>query len=272
MQKVSIIIPTKDSDKTLSRCLKSIHSQSYPHIEVIVVDNFSHDNTQKIAHKYAQFVFSSGPERSAQRNFGVKRSSGTFVMIVDSDMYLSKNVVKECVEAMKTEIIGIFIPERVLGDTFWTQVRNFERGFYNSTCVDAVRFIRRKDYDRMGGFDEDLNVAEDWDFNRRILKRGKACEIKAHILHDESNFAISTYIGKKKSYFTDLQLYIDKWGNDSIVKKQTGFWYRMIWVFLEKDKWKRVARHPILTIAMLILRCLIGFEYIISIKHYKMNK
>lgn len=272
MQKVSVIVPTKNSGTTIKRCLDSINNQTYTNVEIIVVDNFSKDTTQKIAKKYTPSVYSAGPERSAQRNFGVKKSTGTYVMIVDSDMYLSEHVIEECVDSMKKNIIGVFIPEKIMGETFWTQVRNFERGFYNSTCIDAVRFVRRKDFDRIHGFDEDLDVAEDWDFNRRIVQLGDTYEIKAHLSHDETTFTVHKYLGKKRSYFMSLQTYIQKWGNDETIKKQTGFWYRMIWVFLERDKWKRIGRHPILTLAMLILRCLIGFEYLISRISYKINE
>ncbi|PJE61286.1 glycosyl transferase [Candidatus Roizmanbacteria bacterium CG10_big_fil_rev_8_21_14_0_10_39_12] len=264
MQKVSVVIPTKNSRKTIRRCLRSVRDQTYPNIEIIVVDNYSTDNTIKIAQKFTDFVFSASPERSAQRNYGVRKATGQFVMIVDSDMYLSRSVIQECVEALKNDIIGIYIPEKILGNSFWTEVRNFERGFYNSTCVDAVRFLRKKDFEKIGGFDEQLRVAEDWDFDRRIRKLGKTTEIFAHVFHDESSFAIRKYIGKKKTYFHGLQIYIKKWNNDADVKKQIGFIYRMIWVFIENNKWRRLIRHPILSIAMLVLRTLMGTEYLLS--------
>jgi len=264
MQKVSVIIPTKNSAKTLQKCLQSIQNQTYSNIEIIVVDNFSNDATVSIAKKYTKSVYSKGPERSAQRNFAAKKSSGTYLLILDSDMYLHKHVISQCVLALTPEHIGIYIPEKVKGTSFWSRVRDFERGFYNSTCIDAVRFVRKKDFNRVGGFDEQLNVAEDWDFDRRISAIGKMVEIKAYIFHDESSFVIRKYIGKKKSYFDGLQLYINKWKNDSIVSKQTGFWYRMVWVFIEKNKWKRMGRHPILTLAMLLLRSMVGFEYLTS--------
>ena len=72
--KVSIIIPTKNSSKTLEYTLKSVISQSYKNIEIIVVDNNSSDNTKQIAKAYNARVYNFGPECSAQMNFGVKKS------------------------------------------------------------------------------------------------------------------------------------------------------------------------------------------------------
>ena len=78
---LSVIVPTKNSERFLERCLKSIKSQTYKNLEIIVVDNNSNDKTKEIAEKYTKLVFNKGPERSAQRNFGVLKSKGEFVLL-----------------------------------------------------------------------------------------------------------------------------------------------------------------------------------------------
>lgn len=55
---ISVIIPTKNSAKTLEDCLISITNQSYTPVEIIVVDNFSTDETPNIAKKYTEKVWS----------------------------------------------------------------------------------------------------------------------------------------------------------------------------------------------------------------------
>jgi glycosyltransferase involved in cell wall biosynthesis len=54
---VSIVIPTKNSARTLEKCLVSIKNQAYENIEIIVVDNYSTDGTYEIAGKYTTKVF-----------------------------------------------------------------------------------------------------------------------------------------------------------------------------------------------------------------------
>jgi glycosyltransferase involved in cell wall biosynthesis len=54
---VSVIIPTKNSAKTIEKCLKSVKDQTYKNIEIIVVDNFSTDGTYEIAKKYTEKVY-----------------------------------------------------------------------------------------------------------------------------------------------------------------------------------------------------------------------
>ena len=79
---VSVIVPTCNSAKTLELCLKSIKTQTYPNIEIIIVDKNSADNTRKIAEKYGK-VFIKGPERSAQRNFGASQAAGEYLVFLD---------------------------------------------------------------------------------------------------------------------------------------------------------------------------------------------
>lgn len=126
---VSVIITTKNEEKNLENCLKSIKAQTYSpdKIEIIVVDNDSSDTTKEIALQYTQLVFNKGPERSAQRNYGVEKSSGKYFLYLDADMILSEKVVAECVEKMEadSDLVGLYIPEIIMGDSFWCKVRRF---------------------------------------------------------------------------------------------------------------------------------------------------
>ncbi len=83
---VSIVITTKNEEAVLGTLLKSIKDQTYPNIETILVDNYSTDDTVKIANKYNLAIYEFGPERSAQRNFGAKKSTGDFLFSLDADI------------------------------------------------------------------------------------------------------------------------------------------------------------------------------------------
>ena len=73
---ISVVITTKNEQQNIENCLKSIKNQNYPQdkIEIIGVDNSWGDRTKEIARKYTDKVYNFGPERSAQRNFGVEKS------------------------------------------------------------------------------------------------------------------------------------------------------------------------------------------------------
>ncbi|MCX6000372.1 MAG: glycosyltransferase [Chloroflexi bacterium] len=261
---VSVVVTTKNEEKNIGNCLQSIKDQTYPSLEIIVVDNDSSDQTKDVARRYTDRVYDKGPERSAQRNFGVARATGKYVLYLDADMILSREVVAECVHQCGTEgSVASYIPERVVGQGFWIRVRDFERSFYDASCIDAVRFVRRDKFLEVGGFDEQLSGPEDWDFDRRIRASGDCTIVRSALYHNEGAFNLRTYLAKKGYYTTSLDQYIGKWGKDDpIVRKQLGLYYRLAGVFVENGKWKKLVKHPLLTIGVLSLRGMVGITYL----------
>src|SRR5687767_6178877 len=115
---VSVVITTKNEEKNIAKILKSIGKQIYKNVEIIVVDNNSTDNTKNKAQKFTKHIYNFGPERSAQRNFAVRKSHGKFVLILDADMILGKEVIDECVKMMNRhkEYKALVIPEKSFGE------------------------------------------------------------------------------------------------------------------------------------------------------------
>ncbi|MFH1905670.1 MAG: glycosyltransferase [bacterium] len=265
---VSVIITTKNEEKNIKNCLRSIRNVTYPQdkIEIIVVDNNSTDRTKEIAYEYTERVYNFGPERSAQRNFGIEKAKGKYILYLDADMILSENLISECVEKCEKDgYVALYIPEKIIGKGFWVKVRDFERSFYNATVIDCVRFVRRDKFMEIGGFDESLTGPEDWDFDRRIKKVGTIDIVNTPIYHNEGLFNLKRYTNKKSYYAKTVNEYINKWGkNDKIIRKQLGFWYRFFGVFVENGKWRRLLRYPMLSGGMYGLRILVGIRYLLA--------
>ncbi len=294
---VSVIITTKDEEANIENCLRSIYAQNYPKecFEIIVVDNQSSDRTKEIAQKFTPLVFDKGSERSEQRNFGIfSIAQAKYALFLDADMILAPNLIQGCVQKIQqSKNIALHIPEIILGKSFWSQVRRFERKFYNGTVVDGVRFFRIEEFKRIGGFDETLSGPEDWDLDKKFKQSGSIglvptqpilnwdCEkwclsdfIRAMgvvpsqyggvVFHNESQFDLITYLEKKGYYSKDMNKYIEKWGSDDPdIQKQLGFRYRFFWVFVEKGKWRWLLSSPILTLGMYFLRIAIGIRFLL---------
>jgi glycosyltransferase involved in cell wall biosynthesis len=267
---VSVVVTTKNEEKNIENCLKSILAQTYKGVEIIVVDNFSTDKTREIALKYTNGVFEKGPERSAQRNFGmIEKSGGKYVMFIDADMILWPNLIEDCVRQIeKGAVSALWIPEIVLGKRFFSKCRRFERSFYDGTVIDGSRFFKKDRFVAVGGFDCKMSGPEDWDLDKKIgreniglLENGQA------IYHNETEFDLKRYLSKKGYYAESFENYINKWGkDDQDIKKQLGFLYRYFGVFLEKGKWKRLLAHPVLAGGMYFLRGLVGAVYLLNKK------
>ena len=130
---VSIIITTKNEEKNIENCLKSIRNQTYKNIEIIVVDNYSEDNTINIAKKYTSKVYFRGPERSSQRNYGAEVSKGKYLFFLDADMIMAPNVVEKCLTKNNTSrhnntVKGI--PSKRSGFKCFGKVPNVEMNWY----------------------------------------------------------------------------------------------------------------------------------------------
>lgn len=266
---VSVVVTTRNSKQHITVCLTSIQKQIYKNTEIIVVDNNSSDETKKIALCYTKKVFNHGQERSSQRNFGARQSKGEYLLFIDSDMYLDKKVIEESVNVMqkKPSLVALYIPEIIFGSTLLSTIRNFERSFYNQTPIDAVRFVRKHVFEKIGGFDENLYAAEDWDITKRLKKHGKTAIISHPLFHDESSVFLLGYLKKKAYYARNIQRYRKKWGRgDSDIIKQLGLYYRFCGVFIENGKWRRLILHPCMTIGMISLKLLVGVIYLVKNK------
>ncbi|MBN1484473.1 MAG: DUF2079 domain-containing protein [Chloroflexia bacterium] len=170
---VSVIIPTYNCADTIERCLRSVQAQTYPHVEIIVVDRGSDDGTAEIAAHYAQ-VLPAGPERSAQVNHGARQARGAYLYRIDGDFELEPTVIQACVEAIeRDELDAIAVPNRSQGQGYWPRVRALERDTYlDDPLIVAARFWKRAAFEAVGGFDESLVACEDYDLHNRLLEAG----------------------------------------------------------------------------------------------------
>ena len=104
---VSIIVPMYNSEKYIVRCIDSLLEQSYENIEIIVVDDGSSDNSVEIIKKYNDNRINIYQKRnegvSATRNLGIEKSNGDFLLFVDSDDYVSKDIVKVMLDKINSE-------------------------------------------------------------------------------------------------------------------------------------------------------------------------
>jgi len=254
---VSIVIPTYNSEKTLLRCLESIKRQSYKNIEIIVVDRFSKDRTVEIAKRYGAKVIQIYGERTRAKNIGLKQAQGKYVLFIDSDMELTPTVVEECVRLAESDprIVGIIIPERSKGNSFWVRIRDFERSFYMETPIESPRFFRRDLALGVGGFDEDIVFYEEATLPYKIEKLGfnVRARIKSIIIHNEENFNLRKWLLKKYYYGKTLKQYINRYRKHAFL--QIDPQYR-ISIFIQN---RMFWRYPYLSIPLLFLKTL---EYI----------
>lgn len=229
---VSVIIPTTDKEKEiLKECVEAIKNSSYKNVEIIVVNE--------------------GKERSEQRNIGIARAKGDYLLILDSDQIVSWSLIEECVNSIFL-FSGLYIPEKIVTKGFFGYLRNWERQFYTGTAIDCVRFVHRY---HCPLFDTSMHGPEDSDWDRRI---GSSRKIVRSKLYHKDNIGFINYLKKKAYYSKSMKRFADKWPDD----KCLNFWWRCLFVFIEQGKWKRLLARPDLTICLFGLIILRGVIYL----------
>ena len=95
MPKFSIIVPVYNVEEYIDDCLKSIFNQSFKDFEVIVVNDGTKDNSMDIVKNYdVKVINQENAGLSAARNTGVKSSTGEYLLFIDSDDYIEKDLLK----------------------------------------------------------------------------------------------------------------------------------------------------------------------------------
>jgi glycosyltransferase involved in cell wall biosynthesis len=245
---VSVIVPTRKSAGTLEACLKSIKKQTYINIEIIVVDNNSKDETKEIAKKYTDLVFNKGPERSAQVNYGVAKSKGEYVYKVDSDFILEPKVIEECISEIIKGFDAIVVHNSPDESISWiAKIRKFEVDMYKYDLThSSARFVKKRIYNLIGGFDESITAGEDYDFQNK-LNRGcfKTGFVEAEALHIGEPTSFWRHMIKYYDYGKDFRSFKQK---NVIESKQQLAFFRLVYF----KNWRLFLRNPIKTTLFVI--------------------
>ena len=105
MEKITIIIPIYNCEKTISRCIDSILRQTYKNFELILVNDGSTDGTSRILCSYKdnriKLINQENKGTGSARNTGIKYATGDFICFVDGDDYVEPNFLCEGYELIK---------------------------------------------------------------------------------------------------------------------------------------------------------------------------
>jgi glycosyltransferase domain-containing protein len=205
---VSIIIPTYNREKYIKRAIDSALNQTYKNIEIIIIDGSSNDKTKEVIKPYLsnfpiryirqkEIHTNYGVDRnpSGVRNQGIKIAKGKYIAILDDDdFWCNKKKLEKQVKFLEEHpdyvLIGggaIAIDEngreyyRSLPPEKDEEIRKlmlFDCIFYHSTVM-----FKKDTWKAVGGLDEKLHFAEDWDFFLKLGRLGKFYNFQEYFLY-----------------------------------------------------------------------------------------
>ena len=174
--KVSVIVPVYNVEKFIDKCLNSLVNQTLKEIEIIVVNDGSPDNSQKVIDEYVKkypdkiksFIKENGGQGSA-RNMGIEKAVGEYISFVDSDDWLDLDTLEKMYFLAKKDKSDIVICDMVDHYSYYTIYHNCTK--YNSVfevTPSACNKIFRKELIKDFRFLSKLWY-EDFDFTTKIL-------------------------------------------------------------------------------------------------------
>lgn len=146
MIKYSFIVPVYNTEKYLKKCLDSLVNQTYKNFEIIVVNDGSTDKSSNIISKYQKkykniiVIDKENEGLSMARNRGVQKSSGKYIIFVDSDDYVSNKLLEEVDKKIDDSDILRF--QIATEDEEYTKINEYhEEGFESMRGYDAFKYL-----------------------------------------------------------------------------------------------------------------------------------
>lgn len=193
---VSVIIPCRNEEKFIAKCLDSVIANDYPknRLEILVVDGISEDGTRKIIQEYMQqhsFIrLMDNPRKitPVAFNIGIKNSEGAIISIHSAHAIYNEDYISKCIQYMNeydADAVGgtmITIPREdtvvgraivhVLSCRFGTGNSVFRIGSTEPKWVDTVfgGCYKKEILEKIGLFNENLARSQDMDLNSRLKK------------------------------------------------------------------------------------------------------
>lgn len=234
--KVSIIVPVYNVEKYIEKCLKSLISQSYKNIEIILIDDGSKDNSGKICDEYKRkdsrikVVHKENAGVSEARNSGLQEATGEYICFVDADDFVMNDYIEYMYELIVNNSSDIAICTKMFSnfDEKQTSYEVIETLNGENTIIRILNYripigvyskIFKKDLinDNKIRFFKDIYMGEGFNFNVSCFQRAKKVMISNHKVYyyrRDNNTSATTKFSIKKC---ENSLYAMEVMNDNLI-------------------------------------------------------
>ena len=187
MVKISVVVPVFNRERLIIRCLESIYKQTYPNLEIIIVDNLSEDDTvktvkewmlsKKESGRFIKFFIEEKRGAAAAREKGLNNSTGEYIVFFDSDDVMSSSLISEAYDNLNSNAIPDIVCWKsklhLLNGSTRVPPFNPERPMENHLIHSLLRpqsyMVRTEFIREIGGWSKSLNVWNDLETGFRLL-------------------------------------------------------------------------------------------------------
>ena len=193
--RVSVIIPVLNEAGFLPPTLKRIEELSGPY-EVIIVDAGSTDETLQIASRSSGRVLQSKVrQRAKQMNLGASQATGEILFFLHADTLVSPNSLDAIRDSLRDpRTVGGAFARRYNHPSLFLRLTcslaGLRSGLFGWNLGDQGIFVRKAIFDQIGGYSE-IDLFEDLEFSRRLVKLGRTVNLGPPILSSGRRFGTS---------------------------------------------------------------------------------
>lgn len=229
---ISVIIPIYNAEKTLKRCIDSLLNQTYSNLELLLIDDGSTDNSNKICKKFSlidkrvKYLKKDNGGVSSARNMGLKVATGDFIAFVDSDDYVEENMFELLINNLISNKADIAICNLFYEDINKKIIYRFDHknSMFDKTDYPELSYYKKcisgyvcnklyskkiiyNDNNSFIRFNTDITIAEDDLFNYKLLEKNKFIKYiyindkLYHYVINENSATNCTFNLNKLSYF-----------------------------------------------------------------------
>jgi len=216
VKKISVIVPTYNSEKTIRETIEAVLNQNYPKkkYELIIVDDGSLDKTVGVVKKFRSVGFFKQKHKgaAAARNLGVKKSKGDIILFTDADCVPGKNWIKNMVKPfVDKNVIAVSGTYRTMNNDsliarfVGLEIDERHRKLQKRKSIDFVGTFsgayRREIFRKVRGFDESFTTAdgEDMEISFRAEKFGKMVFTDKAFVYHRHPASLSKFLKQKFS-------------------------------------------------------------------------
>lgn len=186
---VSVLMPTYNRERYLPEAIESVLRQTYESFELLIVDDGSTDRTKEVVAPYLtdhriKYFHKPNGGQSSGRNFGFKRSQGSYICFLDSDNKWLPNKLELCVNAaLENPSYDVFYGDNIAIDSEGNELHRVKMKRHSGMITAELlkdnfvtintSMLSRECYEAMGGLDEKFLRAPDYEFWLRLSTKFK---------------------------------------------------------------------------------------------------
>lgn len=186
---VSVIITTYNRSAFIAKAIDSVLAQTFQDFELIIIDDGSTDNTDKVVAKFQDpritYKWVENGERSRARNLGISMSRGQYIAFLDSDdWYLPNKLAVQVTTLQQEPQLGMALGGWLIVDESGRKIQEvypwkwilgqptIEQWLFSTTATPITLLVKKECLESVGGFDVELNIAEDVELWIRLALNG----------------------------------------------------------------------------------------------------